>query len=465
MRQTKQACYPAPSVANDAGGSSTGNESFVTVNDDTATLPNSRQLAAGTGISVTDGGAGDPITVANTLPENTSVANVGTGTGQSYRDMTGDQINLKTVKAGTGIGVANNADDITVSNSAPESTSVANAGTGTGQVYKDMTGTQINLKTIKEGIGIDVSNDTNEVTITCDPDELDGMRIPVLNDAFTDAAAKPFWTNTGMFTSGDWQFSAANDRLEGIAQNNQTDWYRQGIEGDFDHIFKYTASGAAASVGMNFTGNSLAVSGGWYNDQFYFGATGKSTIFVNSTTLTFWVRVVRKIDDFTMYYRIGDTDPWIFVGTHSDLNLGHDTLAEQDSAYVSSTSSYILRALLYDNSFNGSATKAKFVKVIPLTDAATIAVDASLGNLFTVTLGGNRTLGAPTNPKLGQMIVFRITQDGTGGRTLAYNAIYRFSTDIPSPTLSTGIGKTDYLGFIYNLAANKWDCTGKVFGF
>jgi len=63
MRITKQASCPAPSVKGDAGGSATGNESFVTVNDDTATLPNSRQLTAGTLISVVDGGAGNPITI------------------------------------------------------------------------------------------------------------------------------------------------------------------------------------------------------------------------------------------------------------------------------------------------------------------------------------------------------------------------------------------------------------------
>ena len=37
--------------------------------------------------------------------------------------------------------------------------------------------------------------------------------------------------------------------------------------------------------------------------------------------------------------------------------------------------------------------------IIGLTDAATIAVDMSLGNNFSVTLGGNRTLGNPTKQK------------------------------------------------------------------
>lgn len=67
MRMTKQSACPAPSVICDAGGAMTGNESFVTVNDETATIPNSRQLTAGTNISVVDSGAGNPITINCTL--------------------------------------------------------------------------------------------------------------------------------------------------------------------------------------------------------------------------------------------------------------------------------------------------------------------------------------------------------------------------------------------------------------
>lgn len=95
---------------------------------------------------------------------------------------------------------------------------------------------------------------------------------------------------------------------------------------------------------------------------------------------------------------------------------------------------------------------------VALTDAATIAVDASLGNHFRVTLGGNRTLGAPTNPTNGQKILIEVKQDGTGSRTLAYNAAYRFGTDVTSPTLTTTASKTDFLGFVYNSTAAKWDC-------
>ena len=50
--------------------------------------------------------------------------------------------------------------------------------------------------------------------------------------------------------------------------------------------------------------------------------------------------------------------------------------------------------------------------VVALTDAPAIAVDASLGNDFRVTLAGNRTMENPANPTDGQKIVFQITQGG-----------------------------------------------------
>lgn len=101
---------------------------------------------------------------------------------------------------------------------------------------------------------------------------------------------------------------------------------------------------------------------------------------------------------------------------------------------------------------------------VALTDAATIAIDASQGSVFDVTLGGNRTLGAPTNPTDGQRIIVRVKQDATGSRTLAYNAVFRFDAD-GEPTLSTTAGAVDYLGFQYNAASTKWDLLAHRLGF
>jgi len=45
-----------------------------------------------------------------------TVVNVGTGLGKIFRDKVGQTINLKSIKAGTNISITNNADDITITN-------------------------------------------------------------------------------------------------------------------------------------------------------------------------------------------------------------------------------------------------------------------------------------------------------------------------------------------------------------
>ncbi len=80
---------------------------------------------------------------------------------------------------------------------------------------------------------------------------------------------------------------------------------------------------------------------------------------------------------------------------------------------------------------------------VALVDGVTITPDLSTGFNFTLAIGGNRTLANPTNPKP-QSGFIEITQDGTGSRTLAYGANWKFDggTD---PVLSTAAGAIDVL--------------------
>lgn len=98
--------------------------------------------------------------------------------------------------------------------------------------------------------------------------------------------------------------------------------------------------------------------------------------------------------------------------------------------------------------------------VVALTDAASIATDASLGKMFTVTLGGNRTLAAPTNPPPAgwdNMYIWKFTQDSTGSRTITLDPIFTFGSQLTGITLSTGGGKSDYMGAVWNSATSKWN--------
>ena len=88
-----------------------------------------------------------------------------------------------------------------------------------------------------------------------------------------------------------------------------------------------------------------------------------------------------------------------------------------------------------------------------LTDQATVTWDASTQDVCKLTLGGNRTLAAPTNNTTGQFISILVIQDGTGSRTLTWNAVFEFASDT-APTLTTTASLGDVFVFRYNGA--KW---------
>jgi hypothetical protein len=102
--------------------------------------------------------------------------------------------------------------------------------------------------------------------------------------------------------------------------------------------------------------------------------------------------------------------------------------------------------------------------VVPVADAAIIAVDAALGNDFRVTIAGNRTVANPTGAVDGQRITFQVTQGGTGGCTLTWSSQFRFGA-AGAPTLSAAVGDTDVIGYIYNASLNSWLCVGAALGF
>jgi hypothetical protein len=86
-----------------------------------------------------------------------------------------------------------------------------------------------------------------------------------------------------------------------------------------------------------------------------------------------------------------------------------------------------------------------------LTDGATITWDVIDSPVAKVTLGGNRTLSAPsgTTPIAGQFVSLLIIQDGTGGRTITWNAVYEFAADT-APTLTATASLGDLFTFRYN---------------
>ena len=94
-----------------------------------------------------------------------------------------------------------------------------------------------------------------------------------------------------------------------------------------------------------------------------------------------------------------------------------------------------------------------YIAEVALTDASTITWNAATQPVAKVTLGASRTMGLPANPVSGQFISLLIIQDGTGSRTITWNAAYEFALDT-APTLTATANLGDLFTFRYNGA--KW---------
>jgi hypothetical protein len=106
-------------------------------------------------------------------------------------------------------------------------------------------------------------------------------------------------------------------------------------------------------------------------------------------------------------------------------------------------------------------------RVVSIADATSITINADTTDIATQTntqAVGTLTINAPTGtPFNGQKIVLRL--QSTNIQTFSWNGIFAGSTDLALPTASSGSSKYDYVGFIYNSTASKWQLLAKVFGF
>jgi hypothetical protein len=90
------------------------------------------------------------------------------------------------------------------------------------------------------------------------------------------------------------------------------------------------------------------------------------------------------------------------------------------------------------------------------TDTGT-SLDVSTCDTFIVTAqAGALKLNNPTGtPVQGQKLIVRIQDDGTA-RALTYDTYFRASSDLALPT-TTVLGKSLYMGFIFDSTDTKWD--------
>ena len=202
----------------------------------------------------------------------------------------------------------------------------------------------------------------------------------------------------------------------------------------------------SASRYVGATTSGAPASGTFLLGDFVIDQTGKIWICTTAGTPGTWTRASILIDATA-----GDIQP---LGAQAAGSIGKAA----DAGHVHPTTGV---ATLSGATFTGYVAPAAFA----LTFGASIAVDASKGNSFNLTLTASTgTVANPTNAIDGQVIRFCISQDGTGNRTVAWGSAYDFGT-AGTPTLSTTASKVDIIGFAYVASITKWCFMGSGLGF
>lgn len=111
--------------------------------------------------------------------------------------------------------------------------------------------------------------------------------------------------------------------------------------------------------------------------------------------------------------------------------------------------------------------QASNIAVLTLTDAATVALHAVLGNDFRLTttsgVGATREIGTPSNPVNGQQVSVTIIQDSVGDRLVTWSPAWQFPGG-NVPILSTAPGFSDILKFTYYSGPGVWMLTDFIPG-
>lgn len=134
---------------------------------DAATLTGTEEVAA---VQSGDTVKATAQNIANLAPasgETNTASNVGAGVGKIFKQKDGVDLELKTIKAGTDISISNDVSEVTVNSTvAPGETNTAsNVGTGAGKPFKEKSGVDLRFKSIKAGTNITVTNGADDITI------------------------------------------------------------------------------------------------------------------------------------------------------------------------------------------------------------------------------------------------------------------------------------------------------------
>jgi len=137
------------------------------------------------------------------------------------------------------------------------------------------------------------------------------------------------------------------------------------------------------------------------------------------------------------------------AGGNPTFDIGTDVVTLTASQVL--TNKTLTAPAISSPSFSGTATGLTVANPAntdqTLTDQATINWNMDSGGIATVTLGGNRTMAAPTNLKKGTYVLHVIQPASGGPWSITWNAVFKWANGT-APVLSTAANKRDILTFV-----------------
>lgn len=219
-----------------------------------------------------------------------------------------------------------------------------------------------------------------------------------------------------------------------------------------------TINGSSASLGGSFTiasvtPNALSTGTGLTGGSFDGSAARTWSLAPVGTAGTYGATNQVSFITTDAYGRVTSVSANnISIVTSQISNIG--TIATQNANNVAitggaiSSTQVLLRTILAANT----------TSITPNIDLYDVVEQANTQATGTLTI--NTPSGTPVD---GQRLILRISS--TNVQTFNFNTIYVGSTDLSLPATTSGSSKYDYLGFMYNSTANKWQLLASMFGF
>ena len=312
-------------------------------------------------------------------------------------------------------------------------------------------GTTTNALTIGSGLSGTSFNGSSAVTIAIDSSVVTLTGTQTLsNKTFT--APVLGIPASGDFSTGTFTWPTFNQNTTGTAAG-------------LSSILAVASGGTGTATPGIVAGTNVTVSGTWPNQTVAASAANATT--ANALTIGTGLTGT-SFNGSTATTVAIDSTVVTLLGTQS---LSNKTLVSPVISTIVNTGTLSLPTttdtLVGRDTTDTLTNKTIVSRLVTIADGSSITVNTDTtdtASQLNTQAAGTLTINAPTGtPINGQKLILKIKSTNT--QTFSWNAVFTGSVDQTLPTTTSGANKYDYLGFIYNSDATKWQLVAKNFGF